>query len=95
MEKTKNVRNENINELIELLYAHLRELEYSEATIMTNKSILGRLEQYAESNGKTEFTIELGRDFVHDVFGHTLGDRDCSHNRLLAKLNCSIKITNS
>jgi site-specific recombinase XerD len=80
MGKSENARNESISKLIELLYVHLEELEYSEATIMTNKSILGRLKRYAESTDKTEFTIELGREFVQAEYGHMLGDRDCSHN---------------
>lgn len=80
MKNTGNMRNENISELIELLYAHLKELEYSEATILTNKSILGRFERYADSKNETMFTIELGREFVQAEFGHLLGERDCSHN---------------
>jgi site-specific recombinase XerD len=80
MEKTGNVCNENISELIESLYTHLRELEYSEATITTNKSILSRLVKYAESKHTDKFTIELGREFVQAEFGHLLGDKDCSHN---------------
>jgi hypothetical protein len=80
MEKTGNARNEHISELIALLFAHLTELGYSKDTLLTNKSILGRLERYAAAKGTGEFSIELGREFVLDEFGHILGDKDCSHN---------------
>lgn len=80
MEKTSSMHNENIGELVDSLYAHLRELEYSEATIVTNRSILSRLVKYAESKRTDKFTIELGRDFVQAEFGHLLGEKDCSHN---------------
>jgi site-specific recombinase XerD len=80
MGKTGNVRNERIGELIQLLFAHLTKLGYSKDTLLTNKSILGRLERYAVAKGTDAFSIELGREFVLNEFGHILGERDSSHN---------------
>jgi site-specific recombinase XerD len=80
MEKPGNTRNEHIGELIQQLFAHLAKLGYSKDTLLTHKSILGRLERYAAAKGINEFSIEFGRKFVSDEFGHILGDRDCSHN---------------
>jgi site-specific recombinase XerD len=80
MGKTGNVRNERIGDLIQLLFAHLTELGYSKDSLRTNKSILGRLERYAAAQGIDEFSIELGREFVLNEFGHILGEKDCSHN---------------
>jgi site-specific recombinase XerD len=80
MGQAGKVRNECIGELIQLLFAHLSELGYSKDTLLTNKSILSRLERYAVAKGINDFSIELGREFVLKEFGHLLGEKECSHN---------------
>ena len=59
----------DLQELIEAVKAKMQELSYSETTIRQYTYVWRRLIAYAEKHKTTEFSMNLGLDFLEDTYG--------------------------
>ena len=66
--------------LVEELTVRLKDMGYSDFTIMRLNSIWRNLVPYANHHAHGAFSMEMAREFIEKHYGFCLGDRDASHN---------------
>lgn len=80
MSETCTMEQKSIRELVNELKVHLEGLGYQPSTIARLDAEWKKLTEYADMQGYSIFTMELGCAFVWQYCGSRLGDVDTSHN---------------
>jgi site-specific recombinase XerD len=80
MANEQNTQGQSIRELVGALNRHLPTIGYQPSTIARFNADWNKLIAYADAKGADGFSVELGRSFVWERYGFTLGDKRASHN---------------
>lgn len=80
MKQEQSTKELEIKALISGAKSHLAQIGYRPRTIERLDAVWKMLAAYCDSQGTSVLTAELGRAFVWERYGSTLGEKDTSHN---------------